>query len=327
VEPYEELEVKFGRWAGSSSIVACSSGTAALHLALESIGLPTHGEVILPDFTMIACARAVILAGLVPVFVDCGADLLMQANLIPEAITERTCAIMPVHIYGRVCNLAEIYETANHYGIKIVEDRAEAHGVDFGDYIPDAACWSFYRNKIVAGEEGGAIAFKNPRHASVAKSLRSLGFTTSHDFYHVPRGHNYRLANCLAQLILTSLANVDANLAKRRQLEEAYDHLCPDEWRMPRREAPWVYDLRIPDLSSVRQGSAVRALQAVGIPARHAFKPMSAQPEFKSCTVDTTQNSYTASREVIYLPLTPVDSPEAFAATAFDVLTRALGRE
>mgnify|MGYP000263818837 CR=1 FL=1 len=102
-----------------------------------------------------------------------------------------------------------------------MEDRAEAHGVDFGDYIPDAACWSFYRNKIVAGEEGGAIAFKNPRHASVAKSLRSLGFTTSHDFYHVPRGHNYRLANCLAQLVLSSLANVDANLAKRRQLEEA----------------------------------------------------------------------------------------------------------
>jgi perosamine synthetase len=315
VEAYQELEQRFGEWAGVRNVVGCNSGTAALHLALEALKLPSGSEVVVPDFTMVACARAVTLAGLVPVFVDCGDDLLIRPDLIREAITPRAGAIMAVHVYGRRCDMAAIHRGNAHY---VVEDLAEAHGVSPHPET-DAACFSFYRNKIIAGEEGGAVAFREPEKATLARSLRSLGFTDAHDFTHIPRAHNYRLANSLASLILASLSNVEANIARRREIEGWYDAACPAEWRMPRRDAVWCYDLRIPGLTAERQTRIVRALQAAGIAARHGFKPMFSQEEYKGCRYVGAGNSVRLSREVLYLPLLP-DVTREQAARAFAVV-------
>ena len=110
LSPHEQLESELGAFVSSNTlhpnpnVVACSSGTAALHLAFESLALPPGGEVILCDFNMIACPRAVALSGLVPVFVDCGDDLLLDTDLLNVALTDRTVAVLATHIYGRTCD-------------------------------------------------------------------------------------------------------------------------------------------------------------------------------------------------------------------------------
>lgn len=322
-EPYQRLEVEFGRWARVSNVVGCSSGTAALHLALEALRLPPGSEVIVPTYTMIACARAVTLAGLVPVFVDCGDDLLLDPALLARALSHETRAIMAVHVYGRRCDMDAIAELAGTAGLAVVEDLAEAHGVA-PHPATDAACWSFFRNKIVAGEEGGAVAFRDAHHAHLARQLRCLGFTDAHDYQHTPRGHNYRLSNAHARLVLESLAVADANVFRRRQVEAAYERWCPREWRMPGRDAVWVYDVRVPGMTRPQQDSAVAALKSAGVQARHGFKPMSEQEEYRECRKIGGENAAQLSREVLYLPVVPGSTTEAMARHAFSVLRDSL---
>src|SRR5262249_3891926 len=157
-------------------------------------------HVLVPDFTMIACARAVTLAGLKPVFVDCDSSLLVDLDCVESFYANRlpyvpTPVVIAVHIYGRRVDMDKLHASVEG-AAWVVEDLAEAHGIR---PHPDtkAACWSFYKNKLVAGEEGGAVWFEDTERAEKARMLRCQGFTESHDFYHIPRGHNYRLANCL----------------------------------------------------------------------------------------------------------------------------------
>src|SRR5687767_9964765 len=104
MEAYEQLEAKVAEWSGMPHVVACASGTAALHLALEALQLPPASEVICPDLTMVACARAIAAAGLKPRFVDCDDRLQMDLEQTPQACNEQTSAVMLVHVYGRTCN-------------------------------------------------------------------------------------------------------------------------------------------------------------------------------------------------------------------------------
>lgn len=318
MEIYTKLEAEIAKWAGyePEQVVACASGTAALHLALEAFRLPQGTEVIVPDFGMIAIPRAVSLAGLKPIFVDCRSDLNIDPGLVSDLIDSRwpisgwegtpISAMIYAHTYGRECDNFRLRKATESFGIMTIEDMAEAHGIR--PYVCDAACWSFYRNKIVHGEEGGAVAFRDVEHADLARSLRCLGFTTAHDFTHIPRGHNYRMSNVHAGLILDSLRVIEREVALRRQLEDQYDELCPIDWRMPTRQAPWVYDLRILGLSSDKQTQIVQALNEKGIRARYAFKPLSFQEEYKGSELIKEKGkvcqSQIASREVFYLPLT-----------------------
>lgn len=344
MEPYRELEVEIAEWAGYTpeQVVVCSSGTAALHLALEAFQLPLGSEVLVPSFTMVACARAVALAGLTPVFVDCDDRLLMNYMRVEEALEkdaeQRIRAMMPVHIYGRKCDVDCFPQVSD---CRIVEDLAEAHGVNPHPET-DAACWSFFKNKIVAGEEGGAVAFREVRHAVLARQLRSLGFTNAHDFDHVPRGHNYRLANLLAEPILQELRLWNLPLVvsetpdgwmcrtvmdQRRLIEHWYQCECPTEWQMSPRDSPWVYDFRIPELSCEKQTEIVRALQASGIPARHAFKPMHLLEEFKHCRVIGGGEAERASREICYLPISPGITTEESTRLAFDIVRKVVSKD
>lgn len=326
METYQQLEEEFGQWAGVANVVACASGTAALHLGLEALRLPPAAEVVIPDFGMVACARAVTLAGLSPVFVDCGDDLLLDPDAVDETCEDQAGnvrAIMAVHTYGRRCPMTELAALAQKYNLAMIEDLAEAHGVR-PHLATDAACWSFYRNKIIAGEEGGAVAFRDPAHAELARKLRSLGFTDAHDFTHLPRGHNYRMSNAHAHLIRESLAAVEGNLERRWQAEVWYGEHCPAGWRLSARDAPWVYDLRIPGLTTGQQDEAVRELKRVGIEARHGFKPLSAQEEYRTAKLFGGGGTEVLAREVLYLPLTPGLVTEASARQAFVTLYRSL---
>lgn len=325
LEPYQALEVEFARWAGVENVVGCASGTAALHLALEALQLPHGSEVLVPDYTMIACPRAVVMAGLVPVFVDCGDDLLIDPTLLARGLSHETRAIMPVHVYGRRCDMESIATLADTAELHVVEDLAEAHGVS-PHPCTVAACYSFFRNKIVAGEEGGAVAFSCPDAVQRARGLRCLGFTAEHDYTHTPRGWNHRLSNAHARLILHSLESANANIVRRYHIANWYDRHCPDVWRMPGRAANWVYDLRIRGMTAGQQTRVVRALQNAGIAARHGFKPMSQQPEFVAmgCRVIGDGNAARLASEVIYLPVQPGTTTEATARQAFALIEQSL---
>lgn len=304
-EPYEQLEERWSKWTNSPNMVSCSSGTAALHLAIEALQLPEGSEILVPEFTMIACARAVTLAGHTPVFVDCNALLLMDMYKIRHLVSARTKAIMPVHIYGRICNREHIRDAATRYKLKIIEDCSEAHGAFCTkEYSCDARCWSFYKNKVVAGEEGGAISFEDPAAAERARSLRSLGMTKTHDFSHIPGGHNYRMSNLHASAVMDSLDKVEHNTERRHRVVEWYDKWMPDEMKMPQRTVPWVYDLRLGEHSFWKQDVIVFSLNSKGIAARHGFKPMSLQPEYFDKSYTET-NAYHWSKRIIYLPIRP----------------------
>lgn len=342
MEPYQRLEAQWAEFNGldPTGMVCCSSGTAALHLALESLQLPPASRVICPDFTMIACARAITLAGLEPVFMDCDERLLMDPTLL------RGCwpmeAVMLVHIYGRRCDM-DTFRLMTWLGdIKgpaMIEDLAEAHGVK-PHPATDAACWSFYRNKVVAGEEGGAVWFKDKERAELARSLRSLGFDSRHDFNHRPKGHNYRMSNLHAEAVLGALPQKHCctlndyhwGVTNRLYIEACYEQYCPAEWRMPYRDVPWVYDLRIGGLTPVKQDEIIYRLQKVGIAARHGFKPMSMQEEYRRCQVMSKNPESTvgfhsagteaakASREILYLPIAPGVTTESAASRSFEII-------
>lgn len=315
---HQKLEAAVSEWAEVDNVVSCSSGTAALHLALESLSLPKGGHVLVPDFTYIACARAVTLANMQPIFVDVNReDLLLDTTLLGK----RAAAVMAVHVYGRRVDMDAVHEYAAASGAKVVEDMSQCHGLK-PDPRTHAVCWSFNRTKVVHGEEGGCVAFRDPEDASVARSLRSMGSNGHGDYVHRARGHNYRLADCLAKLILDSLDGFDRERRKRRRIEEAYNKACPMEWIMPERLSPWFYDARVPGLGRKRMSWVVTELNRGGILARHSFKPCRRQDEYLRCSHIAGRISDGASEEVLLLPLT---CKEQDVELIVGVVNRALG--
>lgn len=321
IQAYERLEQKFGQWSGclNPNTVACSSGSSALHLAIESLDLPLGSEILVPDYTMVACARAVTLAGMVPVFIDCRNALLADTSLLKELWYPQydIKAVMVVHIYGRRSQVESLHSFLDGRPIPVIEDMAELHGVAPHPKTT-AACWSFYRNKLIAGEEGGMISFKDPSAAAKARQLRSLGFTEGHDFLHVPRGHNYRLANALAKIVEKSLDSFGSNLYMRRHVEGWYNESIPESVQMPYRDSPWVYDVRVKGADYSDIGKIVRRLNEQGISARFGFKPMSIQPEYRECRLITGGESQAQriAPEIMYLPITPLITHEETCKTA-----------
>lgn len=334
MEAYQRLEIEWAEWNNldPKGMVACSSGCAALLLALEALRLPPGSEVVTGDFNMIAVPRAIAAAGHLPVFVDCDERLLIDPLLVPKA-DEKATAVVVVHIYGRQLNFDKARNLGAgpgwcwRDGLKVIEDLAEAHGVR-PQRETDAACWSFYSNKIVAGAEGGAVWFRDPEHAALARSLRSLGFTAAHDFWHAPRGWNHRMSNAHAELILVSLGNFTWNNDRRREIEALYDARCPKKWRMPARDSVWVFDHKLP--SKAGDGMidrVVTACKAAGIEARHSFKPMHLQEEFRKCRLVSrwdaacgATRASEASERVMYLPVIPSVTDQAFVRRAFDAI-------
>lgn len=322
MQAFQRLEAEWAEFnqLPVEGMVCCASGTAALHLALEALELPPGSEVVTADYSMVAVPRAISMAGLVPVFADCGADLLLDLDDVDTilASAREPCAILPVHVYGRVCDRDGLALLARKYMVRVVEDLAEAHGVEPHPET-DAACWSFQSSKLVHGEEGGAVWFRDPDQAVLARRLRCLGFSDAWDYAHTPRGHNYRLSNVHAELILASLSRVESHIQHRRTYEVAYDDQCPANWRMPHRDSPWVYDVRIPGLTRTQQARVVGELNAAGVAARMGFLPMTAQAEYRHCCCPGIR-ARLAGHEILTLPLHPERVREGDPMLAFQIL-------
>jgi perosamine synthetase len=271
----QQFEKEFSKWNGVNYGVACSSGTSALTLALRALNIGPGDEVIVPEFTMIASAWAVDYAGGTPVFVDCKDNLDIDESIIERKITSKTKAIMPVHIYGRQCNMDKIMEISYNYNLHVVEDSAEAHGVK---PVGDIACFSLFANKIITSGEGGICVTNDGKLAKQMEHLRAMAFTPQHDFLHPKRAYNFRMTDMQGAVALSQFEKIDEFLAKRKKIEKFYDDGLKDVkgiTLLPKRNVLWMYDLLAENRDELQT-----YLGEKGVETRKFFKPMSQQPMY-----------------------------------------------
>lgn len=207
-----EFEKEFSEYVGTEYAVATSSGTTALHLALLSLGLGKNDEVITTPFSFAATANSILYTGAKPVFVDINPQTYnLDPYKIEEAITEKTKAIMPVHLYGQPAEMDLINQIAEENDLNIIEDAAQAHGALYkgkmAGSLGDIACFSFYPTKNMTTSEGGMITTNNSELADTARILRSHGETERYN--HTILGYNFRMTDIAAAIGLVQLKRLN----------------------------------------------------------------------------------------------------------------------
>jgi perosamine synthetase len=288
------FETEFAQFCGVEHAITVTNGTAALHLGLHALGIGDADEVIVPDLSFIASANAVLMTGATPVFCDVEKDsLCIDPAKIEELITPRTKAIMPVHLYGHPADMDSISEIAARRGLKVIEDAAEAHGSAIGDRrvggLGDCATFSFYANKNMTTGEGGMITTNDADLASELRTLRDHAMSPDKRYWHEQRGFNYRMTNLQAALGCAQLEEIDAFLAQRRALYEAYaERLADVPGLRLNREAEgttnsfWMICAEIEDANAKTRDRICSVLHSHGVDTRPYFYPMSDMPYFES---------------------------------------------
>ncbi len=223
------LEEEFARYCSADYGIAVNTGTSALHLALLAAGIGSGDEVITVPFTFVATIAAIIYSGATPVFVDIDpVSFTIDTTQIENAITERTKAILPVHLYGQPSDMAPIMEIARRYGLTVIEDAAQAHGAEYNGQqvgsIGDLGCFSFYPGKnLGAYGEGGIVVTNNPKYALTIRMLRDWG--QEKRYHHVLKGYNYRMDGIQGAIVRVKLRYLDAWTEARRSHAAKYDEL------------------------------------------------------------------------------------------------------
>jgi len=237
-EEVSSFETEFAAYTGSKHCVGVANGLDALTLSLRALDIGPGDEVIVPSHTYIATWLAVSQTGATPVPVELGVDsYTISASGIEEAISSRTKAIIPVHLYGQACDLDNILEIANTHGLSIVEDAAQAHGAKYKKTVigahGDAVCWSFYPGKnLGALGDGGAITTNSDELAKSLRSLRNYG--SSVKYQHDMLGYNSRLDEIQAAILREKLVLLNEDNAIRANLAAIYsEQLCGTELRLP----------------------------------------------------------------------------------------------
>jgi len=233
----ERFEKVFSEYLGGGYAIAVSNGTAALHLALASLGIKEGDEVIFPSLTFIATANAILYVGAKPVFADIASteDLNISPEEIEKKITKKTKAIMVMHYGGYPCDMKAILGIAKRHGLYVIEDAAHAHGAEYQGkkcgLIGDTGCFSFFSNKNLVTGEGGMVVTRNKAWAEKVQRMRSHGMEAlSWDKYrgHLSSydirglGYNYRTTEIQSALGLVQLRKLDRNNRKRKRLVEIY---------------------------------------------------------------------------------------------------------
>jgi perosamine synthetase len=316
--PYiTEFEKRFSHYVNRLYGVAVSSGSAALDIALQAIGIEKGDEVIMPAFTIISPALSVVRAGAVPVLVD--ADPLtwnMDVNQLAEKISSKTKAIIIVHIYGLPVEMDPVLEIARQHGLAVIEDAAEMHGQTYKGQMcgsfGDVSVFSFYPNKLITTGEGGMIVTDNEEIAGRCKKLRNLAFEPDgRRFVHHDMGWNYRMTNLQAALGVAQLEKIDEHLAKKKCIGRKYQtglqalkgFQQPVEATAYADNVYWVYGL-VAD-SPEFADDTVNYLNQQGVGTRPFFWSMHEQPVFRKMGLfqaDKHPVSEKLSRNGFYIP-------------------------
>lgn len=280
-----QFEDTFAKYCGVQYGVATSNGTTALHLALVSLGIGAGDEVIVPDLTFAATINAVIYTGATPVIVDIEEDSwCIDPDEIEKAISSRTKAIIPVHIYGQPCNMGKICEIANKKNLYIIEDCAEAHGAEWNHKKVGSfgiiSCFSFYGNKVITTGEGGMCITNNEKLNEKMRILRDHGMSKNKRYYHEIVGFNYRMTNLQASIGVAQIERLDEILAWRENLEKKYRKIFKEKRGITmqrcdlsnRKKISWLVSILI---SENQRNKVLSVLKNNDIDVRAFFIPLS----------------------------------------------------
>lgn len=346
----DQFEQRWAEYCGRKHGIAVSNGTTALQIAARALDLGPGDEVVMPSFTIISCALAVIETGATPVLIDSDPVTWgMDVGQIEAKITPRTKAIMVVHIYGHPVDMDPVLALAERHGLKIIEDAAEVHGAEYlSGHMSGAGAWrrcgsfgdlstfSFYANKIVTTGEGGMVVTDDDQLAARLRSLRNLCFRPEQRFLHEELGHNYRLTNLQAAIGLAQIERIDELIAAKRLMAARYRErlaglpgvTLPVElpWA---RHVYWMYGIVIDRPMDTPTGEApakwlAAELKSAGVETRPFFIGMHAQPVlrrmglFEGEAYPVTDH---LARAGLYLP-----SSTTLGEAEFDQIAGALAR-
>jgi dTDP-4-amino-4,6-dideoxygalactose transaminase len=310
------FEEEFATHCQSQHAIAVNTGTSALHLALLAAGVGPGDEVVTVPFTFVATAAAIEYTGAKPVFVDIDpVSYNMDPAKIEGALTDRTKAIVPVHLYGQSADMKPIMEIARNRGLVVIEDACQAHGAEYDGRrvggVGDLGCFSFYPGKnLGAYGEGGMVVSNNPSYADAVRTLRDWGQQSK--YHHVVKGYNYRLDGIQGAILRIKLRHLDNWTDARRQHARTYDELLRDlnvnSLSTPveldnRKHVYHVYAIRLRERNAVH-----RTLNDSGIQAGiHYPVPVHLQPAYTDLGYHRGDfpHSERAAAEVLSLPMYP----------------------
>ena len=298
------FEEKFAKYCGTKYAIATSNGTTALHLTLASLGIKSGDEVIIPNFTFIATANAVKYTGAKVVTVDINQDsLCISTKAIISAITPKTKAIIPVHIYGHPAEMDSIIRIAKKNKLFVIEDAAEAHGAEINNKrvggIGDAGVFSFYGNKIITSGEGGMITTNDQTLYEKIRYLRDHAMSKDKKYWHTEIGFNYRMTNLQAALGLAQFYRIDEIITKKKQIFSWYKNYLNGELNLKLnferngvKNVFWVICVEINGINEKERDDLIKKLKNKNIDSRPYFYPISDMPMYDECDTPITHSTY-----------------------------------
>ncbi len=287
------FEQRFSEYVGCQHALAVSNGTVAIHLALVTLGIGPGDEVIVPDLTFAAPVNAVLYVGATPVMVDVDPiSMVLDINAAAGAVTERTRAIIPVHLYGHPVEMAKLMLLADRHDLMVIEDCAEAlgsrtGGIHVGNF-GHASTFSFFGNKTITTGEGGMVLFRDEAMRDRAKILRDHGMAPDRRYWHNEVGFNYRLTNIQAAIGLAQLERIETFIERKRWIAERYNaglHGLP-ALQLPVEcgdafSSYWLYTVVLTGEYSFKRNDILDYLKNRGIEARPVFFPIHRMPPYE----------------------------------------------
>lgn len=309
------FEVAFSKYIGTKYAVAVNSGTAALHAALLAAGVGRGDEVIVPSFTFVATAEVVALIGAKPIFVDINHETYcMDPEEVEFAITSRSKAIIPVHLYGLTADMDRIMSIAKDHGLIVIEDAAQAHGAKFGETfagnLGDMGCFSFYGGKNMTTGEGGIVTTNSREFYNTLRAVRNHGETR--EYMSAMVGHNYRMPEIEAAIGFVQLSKLPKFLKQRRNNAEIFFETLEsiDDIQLPITPSGfspswYVFTLRLLKANASKRDKVIRKIRGRHIDARVYYpKPIHKFTYYKNFfgSYKLTETDR-AARQVFSLPV------------------------
>lgn len=323
-----EFEDKFAKYVGAKRAVAVQSGTAAIHMALYESGIGRGDEVIVPSLTFVATVNPVLYVGAKPVIVDVDPETWnIDPEEIKKAITEKTRAIICVHVYGNSCDMDSIIKIAREYNLYVIEDATESLGATYKGRqtgtFGDLGCFSFNGNKLITTGGGGMIVTDDETKAEHIKFLVNQARDHSKGYYHPEMGFNYRMTNIEAALGLAQLRRIDEFLDKKRKFRKIYREILGDlpyvEFQKERKGGEgswWLTCIKIE--KNVNIDDLMQKLKQKDIRVRRIFIPICEMPYLRRYS-KPCPNAYRIYERGICLPSSTLNTTEQIEKAALDI--------
>jgi perosamine synthetase len=329
----EKFESSWAAYCQRKHGIAVCNGSVALDVAVKLLDLSPGDEIIMPSFTIICCAQSIIINGGIPILVDQRADnWQMDISQIESKITDKTKAIMVVHIYGHPVDMDPVLEICKRHNLKLIEDAAECHGAlykgkpcgSFGDI----STFSFFANKLITTGEGGMVLVNDDDLAKKARSYRNLCFEPQRRFFHNELGQNYRMTNLQAAIGLNQVTRIEKIVEKKRAIAHKYQELLrgingitlakEESWA---RNVYWIFGILLDEKLGDDCLWLTKALAEKKIETRPFFLGMHEQPVFDKMGLYKTESYPVAAnlaRRGFYIPsgLTIKDEEINYVANA-----------